>query len=398
MSQVQGDQTRAVDLFEPGERSTLEPAEHGESNWSYLDRSGRPEWIRAREQLTGWFSRLCPSMRDGVRNRLRSGDDNEFAAAQWELYLHELFLRLGYEVQCEASVPNGRNIDFLVTRNGQSMYVEATVARSSAEALAADARRNRLYRALESVQTTAFMLDIEIRQAGSDDMPGARRLKRLLEDWLAGLDPDEVSTMYERTKGLPDFDWTAQNWVLHFEALPIKQELRGEVVSRPLGMFADETGGAIDDETRLHRALKRKAPSGYGELELPFVVAIAEYGWEISDPMWHRTNVMYGHSAMEYGHGRTPRSIRRPDGHWRGPGGSPRNSRLAAVMFASRLHHWQLDRAEIEWWDNPFAARPVDDALVPQVARRQQLVVSDGEGSLVSTEPALATDSLFAAG
>jgi len=36
----------------------------------------------------------------------------EFDAAFWELYLHELFTRLGYEVACEPTLPNGRKIDF----------------------------------------------------------------------------------------------------------------------------------------------------------------------------------------------------------------------------------------------------------------------------------------------
>lgn len=384
-----------MDLFDDAERMTLEPARHGESNWSYLDRSGRQEWIEARSRLTDWFSRMCAPMKLGVRNRLRSGDDTEFASALWELYLHEMFQQLGYEVTCEVGLPNGRNIDFLVTRAGQSMYVEATVARSSADALAADTRRNRVYTELDKLETTDFMLGIEVLNAGGDDMPAASRLRREVQQWLSSLDPDEAIAAYESTGALPSIELTAAEWHLRLEAIPTKPDLRGKPISRPLGMFMDETGGAIDDETRLKRALKRKSPSRYGDLKHPLVVAIAEYGWELSDSTWHRTNVLYGTSAVQVGPGDSFRSVRRPDGHWRGHGNTPRNGRLAAVLFGSRVFPWCVTEAPLEWWNNPFATRPVPDELVPQIARRQDLVIRDGTGSLEPSEPLLDSRSVF---
>ena len=59
-----------------------------------------------------------------------SDDNRKFAAGFWELYLHELFLRLGYEVTCAAPVGGRRNIDFLLRQGSSSFYVEATMAES----------------------------------------------------------------------------------------------------------------------------------------------------------------------------------------------------------------------------------------------------------------------------
>jgi hypothetical protein len=383
-------------VFERAERFDLDPARHGEPYWSYLNRSARPEFSRARDQINQWFGRLCGDLRPGVRARLQNGDDHEFASACWELYLHEMFVRLGYDITCEPTLPSGRKIDFLVSLDGRSMYVEATIARSSAAERSAEKRLNRVYQELDQVQTNTFMLGITIENPGPGDMPNVARLRAGLEKWLAAMDPDAVESDYDATGAYPTFPWEAAGWKLRFEAYPKKPECRGERAARPLGIFMDDTGGRIDDETRLRRALNRKAPSQYGELDHPYVVAISEYAWEFGDHGWHRKNVLYGREAVEFGDGLPTRSVRQTDGYWRGPGQRPRNRRLAAVLFCAHLHPWQLDRAELEWWDNPFAERSVPKHLVPAIAHRHQLILRGSERTFRSDGPASSAATLFA--
>jgi hypothetical protein len=64
-------------------------------------------------------------------------------------------------------------------------------------------------------------------------------------------------------------------------------------------MLMDETGGLIKDERPLRGALSRKRPSRYGDLALPYVVAISEEPFD--GDAWHRQNVLFGHEAVEYG-------------------------------------------------------------------------------------------------
>lgn len=318
-------------------------------------------------------------MQPGVKHRLQSGNNHEFAAAYWELFLHELLLRLDYDVTCEIAMPNGRNIDFLVRRGEHSMYVEATTAGSSPAERAAEARRNRLYRELDSVRTSEFMLGIEIRMAGPGDLPNVGVLRNRVQAWLTTLSAaDDVA----RDQAPPIFAWEDAGWALTIEAFPVRPELRGLRVVRPLGMFMDETGGLIDDETRLRRALRRKAPSRYGDLTLPYVIAVNEHPWEFSDFEWHRTNVMYGAEAVAFGSGQPTRSIRRPDGHWRGPGQRPRNRRLGAVLFGARVYPWRPGEADLEWWANPFAITSVPEDMVPEVVQRRSLLFTADGGHL----------------
>lgn len=385
----------APSVFQPGERQGVGPADHGESRSSYLDRSARPQFAAARDRINAWFARLCSEMQPDVLARLRSADDHQFASGYWELYLHELLVRLGYEVVCEPSLRDGRSIDFLARRGDGSMYLEATVAHSSTDERAADARRNRLYREVNKVSTDQFMLGIEIERAGAGDVPNAGELRRQLEQWLASLDPDTVSLDGDSTEQPPTFRWEAAGWVLSFEAYPMKQRFRGERVHRPLGSFADETSGLIDDETLFRRALERKAPNRYGQLEHPYVVAICEYPFGFGADEWHRKNVLYGRSAIAFGDGHPPREVRQPDGFWRGPGQRPRNTRVAAVLVGLHLAPWHFDDDALAWWDNPFAQRPVPDALVPEAATRHQLVLRQGRGDFVVTQPTMTPKIIF---
>lgn len=64
-------------------------------------------------------------------------------------------------------------------------------------------------------------------------------------------------------------------------------------------------------------------------------------------------------------------------------------------MLCTHLYPWQHDLAELEWWDNPFANRPVAEGLVPEVARRQQLVFQGNEGTFATEEPALSIGAVL---
>jgi hypothetical protein len=176
-------------IFEDVSRTYLGPANHGEPHWTFLNRSARAESRKARERIEDWFEQLCPALQHGVRDLLRSGDNQKFAAGFWELYLHALFGGLGYDVTCASPTGNGRNIDFLMRRENSAFYLEATIARKSAAERAADARRDRIYRELDKLRALNFTLGITIVSAGPHDMKNVGVLRHRLEDWLETLDP-----------------------------------------------------------------------------------------------------------------------------------------------------------------------------------------------------------------
>jgi hypothetical protein len=379
-------------VFDSGPRAYAGPREYGEPQYTFFDRSGRPPFEAVRRRINDWYSHLCDGLKDGVFHRLCSEDDREFDAAFWELFLHELFTRLGYEISCEPTLPNNRKIDFLLRRGDAAFYLEATTAGKADEQRGADARRDRIYRELNKVRTTAFMLGITIDQAGRSDPPGLARLRDELDAWRARLDPDEVLNQWDANGEVPSYYWSDDGgWALILEALPNKPELREQPVDRPLGIFLEDTAGIVRDEIPLMRALKRKQPSRYGDLPLPYVVAVGETSVLPFDPTPHRTNVMFGSLKVVYGDDPAQRWVRTGDGIWRGPGAHPQNRRLAAVLFASNLTPWAIDQVELEWWDNPFANHPVPKEVLPNIATRRQLLPDQTGGRTLHATPPVRT-------
>lgn len=386
-------------IFDSGNRAHLGPKDPGESWFAFLDRSGRPRFDAARHRIDEWYSGLCDELKGEVRQGLRSEDDRRFDAAFWELYLHELFTRLGYEISCEQTLPNGRKIDFLLRRGNDAFYLEATATGISHEQTGANARRDRVYRELNRVRATDFMLGISIDQAGSGDAPRLPRLRDDLEAWLAGFDPDQVTRQMEAAEEAPFYSWAGGGgWAISFEAYPNNKQARGKPAERALGIITDYTMRPAKAETPLLRALKDKHPRAYGDrLALPYVVAVNETSLNPFDaPEEHRANVMFGTSEPGYFDGSTLHWIRRENGFWRGPGACPRNRRLAAVLLTSGLSPDTTDQAELEWWDNPFASQTVPEELIPDVAARRRMRPGHaGEISMDAAPPARTPGSVL---
>jgi hypothetical protein len=73
-------------VFDSRTRTYLGPRDHGEPQYAFLDRSERPPFEAAQQRINDWYSCLCHGLKDGVLHRLRSGNDQEFDAAFWQLY------------------------------------------------------------------------------------------------------------------------------------------------------------------------------------------------------------------------------------------------------------------------------------------------------------------------
>ncbi len=85
-------------IFSEIVRTFHEGKPYGEPDFSYLDRSARPEAVRVRAALESWLLRYPAADIPNMVARLRNGSDAEFASATFEIYLHEILLRLGFEV------------------------------------------------------------------------------------------------------------------------------------------------------------------------------------------------------------------------------------------------------------------------------------------------------------
>ena len=155
-----------------------------------------------------------------------------------------------------------------------------------------------------------------------------QQLRHELRQWLESLDPDEIERRYRDGEAVPTYQFEDGGWSLRFKPIPRKN--RGAKASRR-GTIGILGGGVrhVDVMSALRRAAKRKATK-YGDLDLPLVVAV-NLGENCRDVTLER-DALFGTLQfwLDRNTGEETRTIREPNGAWRGPP-SPVNTRRSAV-------------------------------------------------------------------
>jgi hypothetical protein len=349
-----------------------------------------------RDLLESWFSQLCAEGQPHAKARIRSGDNRQFQAAFWELYCHESLRRLGNHVACEPDLPGtSRHPDFLATGPSESQFVlEATVASDSDPDVAADRRKAEVFDVIDRLQASDFFLGVRVHAIGPKAPPAAR-LRTQLENWLNSLDADEVTAAIEADgltfgDSVPRYVWEDAGWQVVFRPLPVAPAQRGQAGRRPIGMHGPGGAFVLDDTTPLHRAIRDKA-GAYGQLGMPYVVAVASEGTFVSD--FPILNALFGHEQviLTPNADGTPNftSTRAPDGVWLGPRGV-QNRRISAVLTAQLLRPWCVTTVVPTLWHHPAAEHPLVVEFLPW-----RKAVVDASGGLVFREPALGLNAFF---
>jgi len=342
-------------IFDDIVRSDSSPADHQESLARFLNRVHTPYWDSIRNLIEDWFSRLCPDAHPDMRARLRSDDNRQWEAAFWELYLHETLVRAGYEVTCHPKLAGiTRRPDFLVGREDEKFILEARAVSAADDKVATIRRRNRVYDALERTESPNFFLGINVEGEGNADLK-VKVLRRKLEQWLRGLDPDSVDMGLAAAgveDALPILEWEDGDWYLVFRAFPKSPSSRGVAGIRPLGMYGPR-GGTVDDVGPIRTALGEKGKA-YGEPELPFVVAIRSVGitgddTDIMDSLYGRSQIQFsvspsGQTATRWG--------RAADGYWRDAAGW-KHRQVSGVLVSHHLWPWTVARDIPTLWEHP---------------------------------------------
>src|SRR4051794_6368958 len=95
-----------LDPAATGGRGT--PKGRPEGNFEFYDRAATPFWGEVRRVLNEWFSRYPMGAREGLRRDLTSSRDRATDAALWELLLHELYSRAGFDLEVHPQLPGTR--------------------------------------------------------------------------------------------------------------------------------------------------------------------------------------------------------------------------------------------------------------------------------------------------
>lgn len=349
-------------IFDDIERTDMSPKRHTETDFVFLNRSARPEFTTVRGFLEDLMAEYPEGERAEAVARIRSGDDDAFRSATFELILHGQFRRLGAELECHPEVPGstGRP-DFKVSLPDESFfYLEASgTATHDGTDAGAEARKAVVYDAVNRIDSPKFFLDVR-SQGAPTTPPGSKPMRKALKEWVGNLDPDAVAEIV-KAKGYahaPTFEWTYEDWRLTFRAIPKSPDNRSSG-DRSIGTYSDGVK-QIDDWTPIRDRVMAKGNRYGGELDAPLIVAINAGSFNVDkiDVM----QALFGQESFTIHDGDTQME-RLPNGAWHGPDG-PRYSRISGVLIYNDMKPSNVATRKHSLYINPSATRPVPTQLL----------------------------------
>ncbi len=374
-------------LFDTFERGYRGVRQHAEDQFTFVNRSAEPAAASVRELLDSWFAAYANCDKGELRSMFR----HDFDAAFWQLVVHAYLRGLG----CEPEVhplhlhsQSGPSPDYHVTfAQGGPCYVEATVDRDESDS--DKKKRNRLaplYDEIERIDSPSFYICLKDLQDAPEVQPSPKKLRAFVEEKIRCLDPDEVTAAAERYGNgtLPEWHYKDRGFAITVSVIPKTPAGRMKPGTDSLGSMPVEMrwGGTAPS---IRGSVLAKAKR-YGQLDAPYVVAVNSVSrWGTTTR--HIVEALFGSRDID-GEGRLGRATE--ISLWNGPEG-PWNRRVSAVLIGT-VGPWDLGRARVCVYHNPYANRPCD-ALPWRVAEASivdgVLQVQEGEsiGEVLGLQP-----------
>lgn len=351
-------------LFDAIDRTDARPGRHGESTFAFFNRVAGIVWERIRTEEEAWYAEY-PDEHGDLRERFRSDDDTQHFAAWWELYLHRLFSRLGFEIEVHPTI-DGRpdRPDMLLDREGEPILVEAVSFSSGiVEPGRHEAREGQVIDAINAIESDSsklFFLRVEFDAVGAQTLKQGL-VKRRIVQWLDTLAPDAdaIHQAFQSDATPPSLLIEHDDWAIDLAAIPVSPEARGRSDHTLFGMGSTIVGDTNDRE-RLANALDRKRRK-YGTPDRPLLIAALSIS-----PTFDGTiaAALFGTEIVQVSNSGEVNRGRRPDGLYIGPDG-PRATQLSGVLIGDRLGVTALAEMSPRLWHNPAADHPVSSRLLP---------------------------------
>jgi hypothetical protein len=328
-------------LFDQVERTETRLKRERESTFAYLNSSARAPMTAAREVLEQWFDSYPESDKADLRPRFRSPIDAQHQSAFWELYLHELFSRLGFTLEPHPDIAGSPNHpDFLVKEGDVAkFYLEGIVAGlPSAKDVGAEARLAEVFDLVNKMKISEWFLHVEYR-GSPETPPSVKELRKQLESWLASLDVKAIDATLkaEEWDSLPRFEWQHDGLTLSFTSSPKSPKAAANPESQPIGLKMGEAH-FLETDKDVRQAVETKAKK-YGALSLPLVVAVDVVSEHCDDI--DINNALFGTETIVVTTSRdgaldSTTERRLPDGVWFGNKG-PRNGTVSAALIGNKI-------------------------------------------------------------
>ena len=335
-----------------------------ESEYGFFQRVDDPACGRIRAALNAWFDRFL-SMQEAeavsdLRGRFQAKEDGQFKSAFWELYLHETFVRLGFDISVHPLSERGKRPDFVLRREHQRLYLEAVMLTPGFSGRNEPRNVQMVIEHVNEAFHPDFLLRLRYVIAGSDT-PRKVAVRKEVSDWLYGLVWEDIwkDDMASSVHPEAEIEVGASGWKIGLTALPLPPESRSREKGPMIFAYQGFAGNADGLGLAILPGLYEKA-NKYGDLDAPHVIAL----W-IMDAMASEDTAavaLFGSwFATEEGTHRTGLNLRkeRPESLW-SPSAKHRG-RASAVLAANSFEfgYPAIARALPRLWLNPSADRPL---------------------------------------
>ncbi len=346
-------------MFSERIREDQNPSGYAESAFHYLDGSARKEAIKIRDKVNDWFFRYPSDHRHELISAFRSDQDSQHYSAFFELYLHELLLRLGCVPDVHPLVDGStKHPDFLVNHPLHGpFYLEAVLAlEHNRKDMGRIKLRDEVIDWINDIESPDFFINLTIH--GLPKAPVSKsKLRSMILPWLNSLEFNSVNHSYQQRDWInhPKLVFEEEGLQLIFKPIPKPASIRGNPRVRLIGsQFMPFRRSRIAEAIR--NALSKKAYR-YGYLQFPYIVAINVIGprankYRIAEALFGSIQSILmkdneGDVAIEH--------LRASNGAILGPSG-PRKRCISSIVFTTNLNPWTISQKELIVVKHPWSS------------------------------------------
>ena len=320
------------------------------------------EWIKndesefaqlGRSRLNNWL-RYWNFEETDILKRLSSPIDNQRKGAIAEIYANALFQFLGWTVKRNDSNSNSEKFpDFLISKGGQSFYLEVTHIES--EANNPEIKNwEIILKTINEIENENFFIYLNCDK-WNNQTPSLNQIKAYAINYLSKFQYDFVPDKIIFPNPLSE-KFEISGW--SFEIGLIKKKHRGK--SQGLVALSQKPQTIyITDQEDLKTKIERKRKR-YGNLNFPYLLMIVEDTFMGRSDTFHREGALYGSLALRINTNGSSETVRLDDGVWNR---EKQDEYLSAVLLLSRLDPEQPHLDSPQLWVNPFN---YDEELFPK--------------------------------
>ena len=339
-------------LFEDKIRINTNPAGYFYDNYEFLDQSNRDIENRVRILLNDWFDKYPLEYQEKLLNRFIQ---NEFTSAFFELYIHELFNKLNFNIS-PIYDPKKRSPDFII-KNDNDLFIEARISEDN---IYIPKGKYRILSEIldyinKNVVNPNYFIHITIKKISKSN-PILSIYKMKITEWLDYLSKTENCSKESKN----ELEINNNGWIFLVRASKRKfiKTTNYQIIGSVFQGFWKE-----NSKVKLKKAIAKKA-NHYPKPNSPFLLAINMLTLDLDQE--DILDALFG--DLQIGIPKDGREqvieSRTNNGAWFYKG-KYINKRISALLIVKHLNPWRIARSEILIIHHPSPQYPIEKTLLP---------------------------------